>query len=345
LVILSTGEGRDRQTDLWVFTSGAEGLVPAPRYRCRFDDLRKVPDELLATDIDNDGLGDVLVFLPGGRDVPIVLRHGEEGFERDPRGSELPGLGVFEGISRAQVSGADVDGDGRSELFVASGNFARSMLIRADGSGGLVPEVIEQFNGPAPDSVITSCAAVDLDGDGQAEVLLLDRRTEEVLVFRRDERGEVILTERLDTGGLGGEGMMIADIDGQGAPELVLVGRSGFGVLFHRSNQPRFREVASYESRLHTAYLHRIAVGDLNGDGQDDIALTEGSRNGIVLLAPSDAAFERALGFRVFEAKTFSQPAETRGEPRELIAAELTGDGRTDLAILVHDKLIIYVQE
>ena len=48
----------------------------------------------------------------------------------------------------------------------------------------------------------------------------------------------------------------------------------------------------------------------------------------------------------VFEEKSFS--GEKRGgaiEPREATIADVTGDGRADLILLVHDRVLIYPQD
>ena len=54
---------------------------------------------------------------------------------------------------------------------------------------------------------------------------------------------------------------------------------------------------------------------------------------------------EHALKFQVFEARLFENSRRSSREPRELLVAELTGDGLLDVALLVHDRLIVYPQE
>ena len=53
------------------------------------------------------------------------------------------------------------------------------------------------------------------------------------------------------------------------------------------------------------------------------------------------------MQFRVFEEKGYR--SRDRGsaapEPREIVIGDLTGDGRNDLAIIVHDRIILYPQD
>jgi hypothetical protein len=48
----------------------------------------------------------------------------------------------------------------------------------------------------------------------------------------------------------------------------------------------------------------------------------------------------------VFEERTFrSRRGTDQGEPREALIIDLTGDGRNDLALVVHDRILVYPQE
>jgi hypothetical protein len=49
----------------------------------------------------------------------------------------------------------------------------------------------------------------------------------------------------------------------------------------------------------------------------------------------------------VFEPKPPERAAARGGrrEPHEILMADVTGDGRADLLLLLHDRLIVYPQE
>lgn len=123
--------------------------------------------------------------------------------------------------------------------------------------------------------------------------------------------------------------------------------------------------------------IRDLVAGDFDGDGDFDLALVNDARSRVEVLVrsqegePDDPGpdwdleeenavrfdgryrrileaepprLARALGFRIFEDQAFGAAPDLR-EPRELLSADLTGDDKDDLAVLVHDKLIVYVQE
>jgi hypothetical protein len=51
-----------------------------------------------------------------------------------------------------------------------------------------------------------------------------------------------------------------------------------------------------------------------------------------------------ATEFEVFQSRMFSGGDAREFEPRDAVIADLTGDGRPDLLLTVHDRLIVYPQ-
>ncbi|MEZ6068593.1 MAG: FG-GAP repeat protein [Planctomycetaceae bacterium] len=48
--------------------------------------------------------------------------------------------------------------------------------------------------------------------------------------------------------------------------------------------------------------------------------------------------------FKVFEDKSFHSDGSSGLEPREMVIADVNGDGRNDLIMLIHDRLLLYPQ-
>ena len=348
-VAVSTGEGRRRSFSLEIHYGSAAGLADGPEVH-PLPSVRKPPRALRAADVDRDGAPDVIVFVPGDEEVPAILVQRDGQFVHDERGSQAPGLGVLRGLGPENVAVLDADGDGSLELAVATQNFARALSFDVDADGALTPRVQEQINAPAPDARISGCAAADLDGDGRREIVLRDERTRELLVHARDDDGNLGRPRRVDAGRLSFRGLAVADLDGDGRDDVLVLGDEELGALYADSEGWTLRAVASHDKSREPLAFDRLAAGDLDGDGALDLVVSEATESALVLLRPvaaedaGNGSLRRALGFRVFEEKNFGQVGMAR-EPRELLAAELTGDGRDDLAVLVHDKLIVYVQE
>jgi hypothetical protein len=49
--------------------------------------------------------------------------------------------------------------------------------------------------------------------------------------------------------------------------------------------------------------------------------------------------------WQVFEERTFRSRRNDLPEPREALIVELTGDGKNDLVVVVHDRVLLYPQE
>ena len=150
-------------------------------------------------------------------------------------------------------------------------------------------------------------------------------------------------------------------------PELGLLLQTGHGVTRLRPGQPWELEVAqSIDARtgrpagVSEVRVHRLSATDVNGDGRDDAVLHDDLRHqvSVYAAAPSDADrgsastqrvnadLQALLSWPVFEDRTYpygdGQDEQVR-EPRRIVALDLDGDGHQDLAMLCHDRLLIYL--
>jgi hypothetical protein len=141
--------------------------------------------------------------------------------------------------------------------------------------------------------------------------------------------------------------MLTVDLNGDGADDLVAVGNQQFGVLYSGASQASLRETAAFECSREKAYPADVIVGDINGDGQADLTMIDTSIEGLGLLAYDEKnGIREATHFRVFEEKRLVSESENRGtQPREVLIVDVTGDGRADVLMLCHDRLLLYPQD
>ncbi len=71
------------------------------------------------------------------------------------------------------------------------------------------------------------------------------------------------------------------------------------------------------------------------------------AKNTIELLASGeDGGWTSRLHFRIFETDPHYFGNQGGGrEPRECVIADVTGDGKPDIVLLVHDRVLVYPQE
>ena len=52
-----------------------------------------------------------------------------------------------------------------------------------------------------------------------------------------------------------------------------------------------------------------------------------------------------AMRWQVFEEHTFRDDSNAVPEPREALVSDVTGDGKNDLIVVVHDRILVYPRE
>ena len=142
------------------------------------------------------------------------------------------------------------------------------------------------------------------------------------------------------------QGLKVADVHGDGRDDLIIAGGEKFGVLLTGDKGRRLKPIAGYESKREDARLGDLIAGDLNGDGRMDLILADVVRHYLEFASysPTRAEFERAMSFPIFEQKSFRDVSELF-EPRDMAIGDVNGDGRDDLVLIVHDRVLIYRQD
>jgi hypothetical protein len=107
-----------------------------------------------------------------------------------------------------------------------------------------------------------------------------------------------------------------------------------------------FSELDGYETPIKDGHLHDVVSGDLNQDGRKDLVFLETAKNYLdLVIYDQSRKLVPANRWQVFEERTFRSRRGDQPEPREALIVDVTGDGKNDLVVVVHDRILVYPQE
>ncbi|MGP0066671.1 MAG: FG-GAP repeat domain-containing protein [Isosphaeraceae bacterium] len=293
--------------------------------------VKSVPSAIESLDINQDGQADLMIF---NQYLPAQLLLGKKGGAPQPF---TGGLGPLTGATSASVSLMNLDGPA---LLVAQNTFARRVALDPKGHWNIK----DQFNSGRNNAQILGAAAVDTDGDGSKEIVLFDR-TSKSLLFLAQKDGVYRPSGTLLVGAINFQGMSVADFDGDGRDDLLIAGSDRFAVLQTGLKGLRLKMIAGFEPRRNEARLADLAVGDVNGDGCPDVVFSDiGEQSLEIATYAGDKDLIPAITFRIFERKIFHNAGDTI-EPRDMGIGDVDGDGRSDIVLIAHDRVLVYRQD
>jgi len=320
-----------------------------------------------AGDVDGDGLGDVVVGAPGATNVSgtvegraYVFTGAGEVWSNDPTDHQGAEFG-------AAVSGAgDVNGDGYADVIVGAPQYldgkGAAYLYLGSASGlGAASEPLRPTTWSTPEVGFSVAGAGDLNGDGYADVVVGSPTSLSgmggseygaVHVYRGSADGlapSPLALLGAQTGQDFGAAVAGAgDVDGDGLADLLVGSPSfdgnnnneGLAELFSGDvtlGNPQ--QVTLFDGLNDQARLGKVVsrVGDLDGDGFDDIALGAPNQPG----AQSQQGAVYVVKGRADVAELVIEDGDVLAPANQLNAffgvaiagGDLDGDGKNELVI------------
>lgn len=339
-VIVATKDGR--RFNLEILQNGAKGwqaLKPV-----KLGSIKRDPTALLAQDVNGDGAPDLVMFIP--REPVRIFLHDPDGKKDsfvEAAENDSVRTSQFEGVLPDRFGIGDFDRDGRPELLVSGKGFVRAYRIGKEGA----LEIVDQANARSSQDELAGPTLFDLDGDGTEELLAFHAAESALQVLERDESGLYRYRESLEMAPLGLTRVEARNAGGAAGTRLLFFGKDRFWSVPPVTIEPAAGTArSSYRTDLDGVRYTGFALGDLNHDGRDDVVMIDGTKNVLdVLGRGADGEWESELFFTVFEKNPFSR--SNRGapiEPREMLVGDFDDDGRDDLVLLCHDRVLLFPQ-
>lgn len=306
------------------------------------DNFKSNPTTLAFHDVNQDGLADLVVLIPYEK-IKVLMQKKDGKFNEldvDPPGGSM---------EQPWLASADVDGNGKPELLLPQKNFVRAVVLESQGAANSTNSsdwsfrVKDQINGSASDSRIASLVAVPNGRHSVPSLFLLDAEHRQLTLSERDSNGVWQVTKNIDLPVTGFSNLKSVKL---GGPCIAFTGQNSVAWLPLFGDVWDLTKLDDYDTPIRDGYLNDLIAGDLTGNGRKQIVFMETAKNYLDLvffnknrkLVPGDR-------WQVFEQHTFRNTQNALPEPRECAVADVTGDKKNDLIVLVHDRILVYPQE
>ncbi len=287
------------------------------------------PNSVAVADMNGDGNPDLVVANIGSNTVGILPGNGNGTFQTAATydvGGQIP-VSVAVG-NLLQGGGLQVVvANGCADQATCSGSFESGVAVLF---GFFYPPPRTYRSGG---SIVQSVKIADVNDDGIPDLLVAHACTTtnpsncgistpgSVGVLLGHD-GIFTLMGTYRTGGTEAASLAVADVNGDGQPDLVVAnaGSDSVGVLLGNGDGT-FKKAVTYPAGVFSV---SVAVADVNGDGKPDVVVTNNQNNGSVgiLLGNGDGTFASIVNY-----------ASGGFGPQSVAVADLDGDGKLDVLV------------
>jgi uncharacterized protein (UPF0548 family) len=283
---------------------------------------------IAVVDVNGDGKPDLLVANEcasssncNNGSVAVLFGNGDGTF----RPAVSYNSGGYDALS---IAVADVNGDGKLDLVVA--NACASTVDCSNGvvGAGVIGVLFGNGDGTFQPAVsyssggydALSIAVADVNGDGKPDLLVANEcassncNNGSVAVLLGNGDGTFQPAVSYSSGGYGALSIAVADVNGDGKPDVVAANNGGVGALLGNGD-------GTFQAALFTYTLAlggtQIALADFDGDGHLDIAIGNGNA---FLLGNGDGTFKAEMDLGA-------------GGSGGTAVGDFNGDGKPDLVV------------
>jgi hypothetical protein len=290
---------------------GAGGIAQDPPATALPTQSNPNPVALACGDVNGDGKLDVVVADQAANQVAVLLGNASATFQTP--------VTYTVGTSPFAVVLADLRGNGHLDIITANqGSNDVSVLL---GSGtGAFGAAVSYAAGSTPSAL----AVGDIDGDGKLDIVVANQSTNTISILLGNGDGTFRAPTSLSTGGTGPVSVALADLNKDGNLDIIVGDLVSIDVaVLLGTGAGSFAAPVNYTVQSNPM-PGGLVVGDLDGDGNIDVALTVafgGTPTLAILYGTGTGTLNAAVGI------------VGGSSPQGIVLADLNGDGTLDIVL------------
>ncbi len=290
------------------------------------------PSYVAIADLNGDGRPDLAVAAAAGPAVWTLLNRTVPGDSDGAFSAASAHAGG--GTNAAAVAVADMNADGVADLVV--GDLASPAVSVIEGTA---PATITAVDFTAPTTAAAGTLPIDVDiadmnGDGKPDVVAADLLGNVVSVLLNGTAPAAAVpalsTAQTFATGAGPRGVAIADLNGDGKPDILTANEAGNTVSIVFNTTTAASATLSFSSHADLPvgdFPFAVTAADFNGDGLPEIAVANAHDNTVTVAGNSVPPGSTVPGFQV------SATLATGAAPSSVVAVDVNGDGLRDLVV------------
>ncbi len=287
-------------------------------------------------DIDGDGKPDMLTTNSSNGTISIYRNISASG--SITTGSFAPKVDFGTLGYAGSIAFADMDGDGKPDMFVNNGFYRNTSTPGSITSASFAPLVTLPIGGTP--------VLADVDGDGKTDLICINSTAAAIAIYRNISTPGSGITAasfapEVDFKTPSLSFFTFADLDNDGKPEMIMPVYGGGLAVYHNQSTPGVISINSFASPVTYPApdeLSSIKVADIDGDGKPDLIASHYiTSSGISILRNTSTT-------GVIDASSFAPNVEfaTTVNPFTVGIADMDGDGKPDLITVTSQATTFY---